>query len=278
MKEIRHLYDLPISALIAAFDQRNLGGASSLDASLASGEVEAWGGTDRPLEWAKEFYSKACKPNLQSGWLPFVSIPTSIQSLLLFAAAETEVKTIGGISEQIGAEIEYWAEVDRDTFIMAQCLVIEAATKKPKLPQSLHSLASKIASGSAPPKKKGDRSWKLTNRNRIGIAALSVLTNPNGFNLLPTKSVASHGFSACDILAEAASGFGWASITPAGADEIWRNRKRWLLEWHLSLFLAIFMGRGGGSIPPDFVLYSLNEMKSTPSGRKPKNQPDEPKG
>ncbi|OSQ44933.1 hypothetical protein [Marivita geojedonensis] len=267
---------LPVSAIIAAFNLRNSEVSESLNAALARAQIDEWGGTHRPLDWARNFFETAYQPNPVTGAASFVGIPKSIQSLLLHFAAETELAVNGQISEGIGSEIAHWAATDFDTFTMAQMMVIEAATGKPRLPASLHNLTKKIASGTTAPQKRGDRSWKLSNRNRIGIAALNVLTNEAGFDLTPTRSVASSGVSACDILAEAASGFGWASITAAGADEIWRNRERWTLEWHLCLALGAFMTGEEKGLPTEFTLRALRWLKAVPSGRKGKNQPDEP--
>ena len=266
---------LPVTAIIKAFDLRNTEGSKSLNTALARGEIEKWGGSHQPLDWAKNFYRTACQPNQAAGGAAFVSIPLSIQSLLLHFAAESELAVNGHISEDLGSEITHWAATDFDTFTMAQMMVIDAATGKHRLPPSLEALTIKIASGTTAPKKKGGASWKLTNRNRIGIAALNVLTDVNGFNVTPTRSEATDSISACDILSEAASGFGWASITQNGADEIWRNRERWFLEWHLCLMLGVFMTGNDRQMPTEFALSALKRLKTIPSGRKLKNQPDE---
>ena len=236
-------------------------------------ERRAWGDCGSPLEWARQFIHQMCISSQGADSLPFISNPLSIESLLLHFAARFERFGGGAISDRLGHEIAYWAATDRDVDRMARELVCEAACEGPPLPAALHPFAAKAMRGAQPPKKRGDWEWKLANRNRVGMAVLLVLTSPEGFALTPTRNAAGANLSACDVLTEAASGLSWASITLAGADEIWRNRARLSLEWELCMLMSFQMNRPGGQLPTDVALRALQALGSTPSGRKTRNQP-----
>lgn len=233
-----------------------------------------WGDGGPPLDWARQFIGQMCVPPPGEPGPPFLSNPLSIESLLLHFAACSERAGGGAISERLACEIAHWAASDRDADAMARMIVCEAACEGPPLPTALHAFAAKVASGAQPPKKRGDWEWKLANRNRGGIAVLLVLTSPEGFALTPSRNAAGAGLSACDVLAEAASGLGWASITLSAADEIWRNRARLSLEWEFCLLIAALINRPGGQLPTDVALGALHALGSTPSGRKARKEPD----
>lgn len=266
---------IPKEMLISALDDIVGGRNSWLTNSFVQAELETWGNRQKPLDWTRQFFWKFCKENEGTGDKPFISNPLTLPSVILGQAAQTELSEQGRLSDLLAETIAQWAQTDCDTFTLAQMLVEDAATVGPPLPEPLHALGNRIVNGGRPPKKKSPRSWKLLNRNRFGVGALHVLTHAEGFNLSPTRSVATEGISGCDILADATSGLSWASITASGADEIWRDRKRWSLEWHLLLVLSYFLQDPSRGFSTEFALHALKCLKSVSSGRKMKNEPDE---
>lgn len=233
--------------------------------------------SEGPKQWTHGFYRFFLKKRDTIENRFFLNSPLTVQSMLLNLSARSEIKHLGQISEPIGAAISEWAQTDYDVFRMAQQRVFRASIDEPRLPETLHDLAKRICHGAQPPKKRGDVAWKIQNRNRVGMAILLVLTHQEAFAMQPTRGETSPRVSALDILVEASSGLSWASVSDSGADEIWRNRERWKLEWALLLIIKNVRKEQAALPSTDFVLAALEQLKTLASGRKAKNKPDEPK-
>lgn len=189
-----------------------------------------------PQAWTDRYIANAYTKN-ESDYT-FVSEPLSPQSVILHAATTTELANYGYISEKLGSEILRLSNADRHVDQLFRWLIIDAATRGHALPHSLRGSIEYVANGGQPPKKKGERGWKLLNRDLIGSSALLVLTAENCFSLKPTRNRATAGVCACDILSQATTGSGWAFITFDAAEGIWRNRDRHWMAWDRLLTLS----------------------------------------
>lgn len=243
-------------------------------------ERQAWGDRGGAVDWARDFMRRACIAP-EGTQTPFLSNVLSIESMLLHYAARGELADSGAVSERLGQEVARWAAIDRDTDRMARALVLDAARHGPPLPRALHDFAANVAAGAQYRGKQGDKGWKLQNRDRVGWAALAVLTSTEGFGLNPTRNPVAPRGCACDVLEDATKSLGergWASLTYTKADGLWRNRARLSLEWETALMLAAGAVHCGGRLPTDDALRMLAALGATPSGRKARNQHNAPSG
>ena len=218
-----------------------------------------------PHTWTTDYIAKLYGASISPPSRAFVGTPLSVESLILYSLIRGEVASLGRLSEESGKEIVERAARDPHVKDLARWFVYEAAINGPPIPVNMHSLAYNFVRNVTEKGRRGERGWKLLNRDLAGVTAMLVLTSPDGFGLHASRNSTGTDLCARDVLCRATEGTSWAAITSDIADGIWRRRNELLLRFDILGMLSAIESLGHFLDRPK-ALALLNELEDAPTG------------